>query len=40
MNKGKIVEMGDSKSVYSNPKNEYTKKLIESIPKNHPSLRK
>lgn len=40
MNEGKIVEMGDSKSVYSNPKNEYTKKLIESIPKNHPSLRK
>lgn len=39
MNEGKIVEMGDSKSVYSNPKNEYTKKLIESIPKNHPSLR-
>lgn len=40
MNEGKIVEMGDSKSVYSNPENEYTKKLIESIPKNHPSLRK
>lgn len=40
MNEGKIVEMGDSKSVYSNPKNKYTKKLIESIPKNHPSLRK
>ncbi|WGX75450.1 ATP-binding cassette domain-containing protein [Paraclostridium bifermentans] len=40
MNEGKIVEMGDSKTVYSNPKNEYTKKLIESIPKNHPSLRK
>lgn len=40
MNEGKIVEMGDSKRVYSNPKNEYTKKLIESIPKNHPSLRK
>ncbi|WP_419741749.1 ATP-binding cassette domain-containing protein [Paraclostridium dentum] len=40
MNEGKIVEMGDSQSVYSNPKNEYTKKLIESIPKNHPSLRK
>lgn len=39
MNEGKIVEMGDSKSVYSNPKNEYTRKLIESIPKNHPSLR-
>lgn len=40
MNEGKIVEIGDSKSVYSNPKNEYTKKLIESIPKSHPSLRK
>lgn len=40
MNEGKVVEMGDSKSMYSNPKNEYTKKLIESIPRNHPSLRK
>lgn len=39
MNDGKIVEMGDSRSVYSNPKNEYTKKLIDSIPRNHPSLR-
>lgn len=38
MNDGKIVEMGDSRSVYSNPKNEYTKKLIDSIPRNHPSL--
>lgn len=39
MNEGKIVEMGDAKSIYSNPRNEYTKKLIESIPRNHPSLR-
>ncbi|EQK43438.1 ABC transporter family protein [[Clostridium] bifermentans ATCC 638] len=39
MNEGKIVEMGYAKSIYSNPRNEYTKKLIESIPRNHPSLR-
>lgn len=39
MNEGKVVEIGDAKSIYSNPKNEYTKKLIESIPRNHPSLR-
>ena len=33
MNKGKIVETGESDSVYNAPKNEYTRKLIASIPK-------
>ena len=32
MNKGKIVEEGPSDAVYFNPKNEYTKKLIDAIP--------
>jgi peptide/nickel transport system ATP-binding protein len=33
MQKGKIVEMGDADSVYLNPKTDYTKELINSIPK-------
>lgn len=33
MNKGKIEEMGDADVVYANPTEEYTKKLIASIPK-------
>lgn len=33
MNKGKIEEMGDADSVYLNPQTDYTKKLINSIPK-------
>jgi peptide/nickel transport system ATP-binding protein len=33
MNKGKIEEMGDADQIYNNPKTEYTKKLISSIPK-------
>jgi len=33
MNKGKIEEMGDSDEIYSNPKTEYTRKLISAIPK-------
>ncbi|CAN5303280.1 ABC transporter ATP-binding protein [soil metagenome] len=32
MNKGEIVEMGDPDDIYNNPKEEYTKKLIASIP--------
>lgn len=40
MNNGKIVEQGNSQSIYTNPKNEYTKKLIDSIPKSNPRLRK
>lgn len=33
MNKGKIEESGTADQVYFHPKNEYTKKLISSIPK-------
>lgn len=33
MNKGKIEEMGDSDSIYNNPQQEYTKRLIAAIPK-------
>jgi len=33
MNKGKIVESGDSDAIYSNPNKDYTKKLIKAIPK-------
>lgn len=32
MNKGKIVEQGKADSLYSDPQQEYTKKLIASIP--------
>jgi len=32
MNKGEIVEMGDPDDIYCHPKEEYTKKLIASIP--------
>lgn len=33
MNKGKIEEMGDADEIYFNPQTEYTKNLINSIPK-------
>ncbi len=33
MNKGKVEEMGDSQEIYANPKTDYTRKLIEAIPK-------
>jgi peptide/nickel transport system ATP-binding protein len=33
MNKGKIVERGTADQIYFEPKNEYTQRLIESIPK-------
>lgn len=33
MNKGKIEEAGYPEDIYANPKSEYTKKLIEAIPK-------
>ncbi|MBL7931226.1 MAG: ABC transporter ATP-binding protein [Bacteroidia bacterium] len=33
MQKGKIEEMGDPDDIYASPKSEYTKKLIDSIPK-------
>lgn len=36
MQDGLIVEEGESDTIFDNPKEEYTKKLIDSIPKNHP----
>jgi peptide/nickel transport system ATP-binding protein len=33
MNKGKIEEMADADELYANPQKEYTKKLIDAIPK-------
>ena len=33
MNKGKIEEIGDADDIYANPKTDYTKTLINSIPK-------
>jgi len=33
MNKGRIEEQGDADLIYQNPKQEYTKKLIQAIPK-------
>ena len=33
MQGGKIVEMGESDSIYANPQTDYTKKLIYAIPK-------
>ena len=36
MNKGKIEESGNADEIYFNPKSDYTKKLIASIPKGLP----
>ena len=33
MNNGKIEEIGDADFIYSNPEKEYTKKLIDAIPR-------
>ena len=33
MNQGKIEELGEADDIYNDPKNEYTKKLIDAIPK-------
>lgn len=33
MNKGRIEEMADADTLYANPQKEYTKRLIEAIPK-------
>lgn len=33
MKNGKIEEMGDADAIYTNPSSEYTKRLLESIPK-------
>jgi len=33
MNQGRIEEFGEADEVYANPKKEYTKRLINAIPK-------
>lgn len=33
MNKGKIEEIGDPDEIYKNPKSDYTRRLIDAIPK-------
>jgi peptide/nickel transport system ATP-binding protein len=38
MNKGKIEESGAADEIYFNPKSDYTKKLIASIPKGLPAI--
>ena len=38
MNAGKIVEIADPDTIYNNPANAYTKRLIDAIPKGRPSL--
>ena len=32
MNKGRIEEMGEADAIYSNPRSEYTRRLLEAIP--------
>jgi peptide/nickel transport system ATP-binding protein len=36
MNKGKVVEYNDAVSIYTNPQDDYTKKLLSAIPKGIP----
>jgi peptide/nickel transport system ATP-binding protein len=36
MNKGKIIEVADPDTIYNHPQNEYTRQLIEAIPKGKP----
>ena len=33
MKAGKIVESGDAEAIYANPQSDYTRQLIEAIPK-------
>ena len=33
MNFGKFVEFGPSEQIYENPKEDYTRRLIEAIPR-------
>lgn len=36
MNKGRIVEFANSEEIYANPKDPYTRKLLDAIPKGRP----
>ena len=36
MNQGKIVELETAKEIYKNPQRNYTKRLLEAIPKGIP----
>ena len=40
MEKGRIVEQGDTETVFKNPKEEYTRNLISSVPVADPRLEK
>jgi peptide/nickel transport system ATP-binding protein len=33
MNQGRAVEMADGESIYRDPQNPYTRKLLDSIPR-------
>ena len=33
LKEGKIVEMGKTKDIINNPKEEYTKKLMDAVPR-------
>lgn len=35
---GEVVESGNAENVYQNPQHEYTKKLLDSIPRNDPEM--
>ncbi|RME15120.1 MAG: ABC transporter ATP-binding protein, partial [Bdellovibrio sp.] len=36
MNKGKVVEQASALEIYENPQDDYTKKLLDAIPKGVP----
>ncbi|WP_423190291.1 hypothetical protein ACO1PF_05330 [Alkalibacterium sp. f15] len=35
MNKGRVIEQGRTKEIFSNPKEDYTKNLLAAIPNLH-----
>ena len=39
MHRGRIVEYGDSATVFGNPQDEYTRRLLAAIPQPDPSRR-
>ena len=40
MEKGKVVEQGDTETVFQNPKEDYTKNLISAVPIADPRFEK